>query len=483
MDTASYDNLLALVRELQAEVATLREENRRLREENAALKAENERLRKGPGSAPAFVKPSRPPSSGRKGPRKRRTMGLGRGRETPTREEEHKLSRCPECDGPVSPGYEKRRRQVIEIPASPVEVVDHVIYGHWCGFCNREQVATVSPSEIGAVGEGRLGARLRSLVVMLREEGRLPFGVIRRVLWAQYGVSVSVGQLVEIVHAAARAGETEAEAILKQLRSAPAEAILKQLRSAPVVHGDETGWRQDGQNGYLWSFCTPEDAALPLRYYRFEKSRAGSVVEAVLDLNPSEGREFGGVLVSDFYSAYNAHLGRHQRCWVHLLRDLHELKENHPGEEEVHAWADRVKAVYQAAKAWEPDHPDSRFEERERQAAQQGFEAELREAVQPFLAVPSTPQHVLCKRIERFRAELFVFVADPRVPGDNNAAERSLRPCVVARKISGGTRSEKGSKTRTTLMTLFGTWKLQGKDLLETCRQMLLSSTPPLRAT
>jgi hypothetical protein len=394
-------------------------------------------------------------------------MGFGRGREEPTREEEHKLLRCPDCDGPVSEGYEKRRRQVVEIPASPVEVVDHVIFGHWCGFCNREQVARVSPSEIGAVGEGRLGARLRSLVVLLREEGRLPFGVIRRVLGAQYGVKVSLGELVEIVHAAAEAGETEAE------------EILKKVRSAPVVCGDETGWRQDGQNGYLWSVCTPEDAAEPLRYYQFEKSRAGSVVEDVLELNPSEGKEFEGVLVSDFYSAYNVHLGRHQRCWVHLLRDLHELKERHPDDPAVHAWAERIKAVYRAAKAWEPDHPDSRFEEGERRAAQQRFETELRAEARPFLAVPSTPQHVLSKRIERFVAELFVFVADPRVPSDNNAAERSLRPSVIARKISGGTRSAKGSKTRTTLMTLFGTWKLQGKDLLETCRQMLLASSSP----
>ena len=50
---------------------------------------------------------------------------------------------------------------------------------------------------------------------------------------------------------------------------------------------------------------------------------------------------------------------------------------------------------------------------------------------------------------------------------------------MIARKISGGTRSEKGSKTRTPLMTLFGTWKLQKKDLLETCTQMLLASSKP----
>ena len=466
MDTPemlTHEELVRLVLRLQAQIVALVEEN-------AALRAEVERLKGGGASVPPFVKPSRPEppegSEGR-GPRKRRPLGCGRGREQPTREEAHKLERCPDCGGPVSGGYEKRRRQVIEIPECPVEIVDHVIYGHWCGSCGKEQTATVSPAEIGAVGGGRLGARLRSLIALLRTEGRLPFRVIRTLLRVQYGLKVSVGELTEIAHATAEAGEAEAE------------GILKQIRSAPVVCGDETGWREDGVNGYLWSFCTPEGAETPLRYYHYEKSRAGAVVESVLGLNPSEGREFTGVLVSDFYSAYNAHLGRHQRCWVHLLRDLHDLKERHPGDEGVHRWAARIKALYQAARAWEPEHPGTRFEERERQAAQHRFEAQLRRVAQPFLATPSAPQHVLCKRVERFLPELFVFVADPRVPSDNNAAERSLRPSVVARKISGGTRSEKGSKTRTTLMTLFGTWKLQGKDLLETCRRMLLASPTP----
>ncbi len=42
------------------------------------------------------------------------------------------------------------------------------------------------------------------------------------------------------------------------------------------------------------------------------------------------GDEFEGVLVSDFYGAYNVYQGPHQRCWTHLLRDIHQLKEQHP---------------------------------------------------------------------------------------------------------------------------------------------------------
>lgn len=69
---------------------------------------------------------------------------------------------------------------------------------------------------------------------------------------------------------------------------------------------------------------------------------------------------------------------------------------------------------------------------------------------------------VLCRRVERFLPELFTFAAGPRVPADNNAAERSLRPRVVSRKTSGGTRPEQGSETRRVLASLFGTWRLRG---------------------
>ena len=66
-------------------------------------------------------------------------------------------------------------------------------------------------------------------------------------------------------------------------------------------------------------------------------------------------------------------------------------------------------------------------------------------------------------------------MAEPDVPADNNAAERSLRHLVVSRKVSGGTRSEQGSDSKMTLASLFGTWLVQGLNPLTTCRQLLSS--------
>ena len=87
----------------------------------------------------------------------------------------------------------------------------------------------------------------------------------------------------------------------------------------------------------------------------------------------------------------------------------------------------------------------------------------------------SAAQAKLCRRIERHIKELFVFVAEPEAPPDNNAAERSRRHLVVSRKISGGTRSERGSSSKMTLASLFGTWRAQGLNPLAACRQLLTS--------
>ena len=69
------------------------------------------------------------------------------------------------------------------------------------------------------------------------------------------------------------------------------------------------------------------------------------------------------------------------------------------------------------------------------------------------------------------------------MPAENNLSERELRPTVIARKVSGGTRSEKGSQTRAVLASLFATWQAQGKDSLEACRQMLTGKRELASAT
>ena len=74
--------------------------------------------------------------------------------------------------------------------------------------------------------------------------------------------------------------------------------VLERIRGSPVVHADETGWREDGVNGYVWTFSTPTD-----RYF-VRRGRGKKVVDEVL------GESFDGVLVSDFYAAYKGIVSR-----------------------------------------------------------------------------------------------------------------------------------------------------------------------------
>jgi len=247
-------------------------------------------------------------------------------------------------------------------------------------------------------------------------------------------------------------------------------ALKMQIRASPAVQADETGWREDGTNGYIWSVSTPD-----IRYFEYHHSREGKVIKELI------GEDYGGVLGSDFYAGYNSHQGLHQRCWVHFLRDGHELKEKHAHDEQLFTWTASVKAIYEQAVAWAEQGPDHRLSPRQQQQArmaqQHAFEQQLWQVCQPYVRT-AVPQHTLCERVERFLPELFVFVAVPGVPAHNNLAERSIRPLVVARKISGGTRSPKGSETRMGLASLFGTWMAQHLNPFQQCLAALTLKSP-----
>ena len=129
---------------------------------------------------------------------------------------------------------------------------------------------------------------------------------------------------------------------------------------------------------------------------------------------------------------------------------------------------------------WAEHGPDQHLtphqQQVERTQYQHAFEQCLWDLCQPFVR-SSAPQHTLCERVERFLPELFVFVAVPGVPAHNYLAEHSVRPLVIAREISGGTCSPKGSRTRMGLASLFGTRQAQGLNPFHQCLALLTSQS------
>ena len=210
----------------------------------------------------------------------------------------------------------------------------------------------------------------------------------------------------------------------------------------------------------------PHPTLLPARYF-LRRGRGKTVVDEVL------GDEFAGVLVSDCYAAYHHYDGPKQRCWAHLLRDIHDRRVLYPDDLPLVQWSDAVHQLYQQAKAF--THPSEQRSEQQRRAAQLALERRLLALCRPYRDDPASAQARLCRRISNHIKELFVFVAHPEVPPDNNAAERSLRHLVISRKISGGTRSSQGTETKMALASIFGTWRTQDLDPLAACRQLLIS--------
>ena len=388
---------------------------------------------------PSWAKANRPDRP--KKERQNRAHGFARRREEPTHRVEHATASCPDCGTLLLGGRVRRRRQIISIPRVRARVSEHVVLERTCRKCGQRWSPEPDWSAL-VVGRQRVGISVQQEACVLREECRLPYGVIQRYLKWRYRLGLSVGELVALVRGVARLGQEE----YNQLQ--------QEIRASPVVYGDETGWREDGRNGYLWSFSNPE-----VRYFLRRGSRGSKVVEEVL------GDEFDGVLVSDFYGAYNVHQGLHQRCWTHLLRDIHQLKERYPQHQGLAQWAQQVREVYDHAQACpgpDPELPET-VQRAQRVKLQQQCQQRLWSICQPYLG-SDAPMSVLCQRVERFLPELFTFVAEPRAKADNNAAERSLRPTVVSRKISGGTRSPEGSNTKSVLASLFGTWRLRGRN-------------------
>jgi transposase len=438
VQSATRDELLAYIRALEATVVALEARVRELEGRSGGG---------APRGMPGHKPQQRPEGPAR--PRQRRAQGYGRRRSAPTEQVVHAVAQCPDCGCALVGGSRQRRREVLELAPTPAAVIEHVYLARRCPQCGRRCVPPPELEQV-VVGRQRLGVGLVSLIATLRILGRWPYGQIQRYLATVHGLRLSQGALVGALRTVARQG------------AGPAAQIHAQVRASPVVHGDETGWRENGHNGYVWTFSTPTARLF------VHGSRAGSVVDAAL------GPAFAGVLVSDFYAAYDHVPAPKQRCWPHLLRDVHELRQQHPDDAALAAWASQLHALYARGRAGAAGPTLGTRVEQRRQWA---LRAELQAALRALATLPATePPPVyakLAKRLRRYEGELFTFVTEPGVPPDNNAAERSLRHLVTQRKISGGTRSPEGTATLLVAHTLFGTWQLQGRDPLLACRELL----------
>jgi len=272
------------------ELAQLKTENQELREQLKVALARIEEL-EAKKTPPASVKANVVKSKEKKARKKRLPEQNGvRRRETPTQIVEHRIDTCPTCSFRLGGISLARSRQVIELPDPvPVEIIEHRIYKGWCASCRKWHEAPSLMHGI-VVGHGRIGVRIASLIGYLRTVLRVPIRQIRAYLQSVHALSLSSGEVVEVLHA------------LEKATQETVATIKANIQASDAVQADETGWCEDGNNGYIWCLSTPTH-----RYDEYHHSRGSQVVEHLL------GKTFEGVLGSDFYAAYNIYQGRHQR--------------------------------------------------------------------------------------------------------------------------------------------------------------------------
>jgi len=214
---------------------------------------------------------------------------------------------CPKCHTQLS--EVKAHERIVEdlIPQRRLVTSYHTTSGY-CPSCRKRiesRDANQPPAPAGVdLPQSQLGINALSTVALLRMQYRLPYRQIQQLFLDLPGLSISSGAVVKQIQ---RMGDWLSEKY---------ERLKVLVRAGPSVHMDETGWRIDGVNHWLWTMLSGKATV-----YHVDKSRGQKVTDTLL------GENFTGTLVSDFYNAYAKIDCPKQKCLVHLLRELKETAE------------------------------------------------------------------------------------------------------------------------------------------------------------
>lgn len=355
--------------------------------------------------------------------------------------EDHTLEACPECGGPVSAPYDARTRVIEDIEKTTVVVTEHTIHSHYCAACKKR----VEPKVTDALPKATIGNR--ALVLSS---------------WLHYGLGQTISQIVSVFdslfHFPVSGGGLSSQwQRLAEILEPWYEGIAEEARDGAVLHADETGWRVSGRTHWLWCFTTPD-----LTYYAIEASRGSVVAQEFL------AECFEGILVTDFYGAYNkVSAGGRQMCLAHLLRELKKVNGSNQSLEWVAFEATLKRLLKDAIRL-------SRRSDREAEDYKRKVNR-IHMRLDDLCAEDCEDADCrrLAKRLAKYRYSLFTFLDEADVPFDNNHAEREIRPAVIVRKNSLHNTSENGARTQAILMSIYRTMKLRGHDPLETIADAL----------
>lgn len=353
---------------------------------------------------------------------------------------EHAPESCRRCGlsladrparGPI------RRHQVAELPRIAVRVSEHRLCRRSCPGCGEITQAELPPE----VPRERFGARLQAAVTTLAAGFRLSRRQVVDLCSELFGTEIAVGTVDAIV---GRSG-----AALRE----PQERLRDAVRGASVVCVDETGWRQAGETRFLWGAFTDSAAAL-----RVAPSRHREEAEALLG-------ESEAIVCSDRWWAYD-HLdpARRQLCWSHLLRDFRYHAES-PLAHQSEFGQSCLRIAEDVFASWRSFQRsgDRRRLRREVRPLERELRALCEQAQRK--SVTTRYHRGLARNLIKAWPGLWTFIEAEGVEPTNNRAERGLRHAVIYRKLSQGSRCERGALATERLLSSAITCRLQRRSL------------------
>src|SRR3989344_5991738 len=421
---------------IEEEIKLLREE---LKQTKEALQKALKRIEELEGIVKEKTKPSFVKEDVKEEPKKtgQKEGHVGYSRHIPERIDEikeHKLNACSICGEQVSDTQESRERIVEDIEEPKIKNTKHIIHRYYCKNCKK----IVEPKFYDALPNARFGLRLMLLVLILKLDCRIPSNKVTSILSSVFGIKISDGEVYNI---------------LRQLSEALGDyyfELKKRIKEALVKNIDETSWRINGKNNWLWLFINNEIAL-----YIVDRKRSSKVPIKIL------GNQEGKTAITDRHSAYNELVKisgcKQQICWAHLLRNSKDLAEHYREAKYIHK---RMKYIY--GKAKEGEKKDKLLHWMDLIASRTYRSTEV------FKFVKS-----ICRN---HRENLFRFVDNPEIDSTNNRAERGLRHAVVIRKISNGSRSEDGAEVTVRLLSVLQTMKLQEVNTFNGAMDLLQNS-------
>ena len=430
------------IERLERDKAKLIEERDRWKRRSEHLEKELDAARRaGRRQAAPFAKDRPQGCGGRPGRRAGAEYGKQGRRRPPARVDETHAApaptTCPACGGAVAVTRTASQVQEDLPEVRPVVRRFDIEVGH-CTACRRRVQGRHALQTSDALGAAsvQLGPNAASLVVELHTELGMPLEKVVHVLRTRFGLHVTKGGLVRLLHRTADA-------------AAPAyETLCEQVRRSPVVTPDETGWRVKAVSHWLWAYTTPETTV-----YAICQGRGFDEAAKIL------GPDFAGVLVRDGWVAYRGFKNApHQTCLAHLLRRCKHLQAAHPD----CPWAGEVQAALQHGLVLRDRANAGEISEHGLASARGRVVARLGRLIDE--PPPTADAERFAKHLANEFPAVFLFLCDPSIDATNWRAEQAIRPAVVTRKVCGGNRTRRGADTQQVLASVVRTARQRGLD-------------------